>query len=172
MRVRASNCRRISNGKERMIEMEVEKRLKELRMKLPPARPSVGKYVRTARVGNVLYISGTGSVDEQNTFKGKLGRELTTQEGYQAARLCALKILATLKSELGDLDQVVRIVRLVGIVNCTQEFEDHSIVLDGASELFVQVFGDRGNHTRSVIGAVGLPSNIAVEVEAMVEIDE
>ena len=152
--------------------MEVERRLKELQLKLPAARPSTGKYVRTVRVGNVLYISGTGSVGEQNTFKGKLGRELTTQEGCQAAHLCALKILATLKRELGDLDKVVRIVKLVGIVNCTEKFEDHSIVLDGASELFVQVFGERGNHARSVMGAVGLPSNIAVEVEAIVEIEE
>jgi enamine deaminase RidA (YjgF/YER057c/UK114 family) len=121
-------------------------------------------------VGNLLYVSGTGSVGEEMGFKGKLGGELSTIEGYQAARVCALNILSTLKNELGDLDKVVRIVKLVGMINSTEEFGDHSVVMNGASDLFVQVFGEKGKHARSVAGVAALPSNIAVEVDAVVEV--
>lgn len=150
--------------------MGVEDRIHELGLVLPAPSLPVGNYVRTVRIGNLLYVSGTGSVGEQMSFKGKLGRELSTEEGYQAARLCALNILSTLKTELEDLDKVVRMVRLAGLVNSTQEFTDHSVVMNGASDLFVQVFGERGKHARSVGGVAALPSSIAVEVDALVEV--
>lgn len=150
--------------------MRVEDRIHELGLVLPAPRSPSANYVPTVRVGNLLHVSGTGSAGEEKAFKGKLGRELSIEEGYQAARLCALKILSTLKSELRDLDKVVRIVKLVGMVNSTEEFGDHSTVINGASDLFVQVFGERGKHARSVAGVAALPSNLAVEVDAVVQV--
>lgn len=148
--------------------MSVEARLKELGIELPaPVRP-VANYVRTVQTGNLLFISGTGPTDSAPA--GKVGRDVTIEQGYAVAREVGLQIIATIKDALGDLDRVKRVVKVLGMVNCDPEFGDQPKVINGCSDLFVEVFGDAGRHTRSAVGMGALPSNIAVEIEATIEI--
>ena len=151
--------------------MAIEETLKELGIVLPNAPAAAGAYVATVRVGDLLFVAGqlpykNGTVQLQ----GKLGKDLTIEAGYEAARQCGLNALAQIKASLGSLDDVKRFIRVVGFINSDDEFGDQPKVLNGASELFNQVFGDRGKHTRLAIGVNSLPRQAAVEIEVLVEV--
>ncbi|MGI8553656.1 MAG: RidA family protein [Dehalococcoidia bacterium] len=151
--------------------MTVDERLKELGYALPPAPQPVGNYVGAVQTGNLVFISGhgpRGSAGERPV--GKIGRELTREQGYEAARLCMLACLTSLKGLIGDLDRVQRVVKLLGMVNCTEDFAEHPQVINGGSDLLVSLYGDRGRHARSAVGMQMLPGNIPVEIEMIVEI--
>jgi enamine deaminase RidA (YjgF/YER057c/UK114 family) len=147
-------------------------RLKQLGLALPEAPAPVANYVPAARSGNVLYVSGQIPLEGgKPQFVGKLGREFTVEQGQQAARLCALNVLAQASAALGgDLDRVVRCVRVGGFVNCMPEFGDQPQVVNGASDLLVAVLGDAGRHARAAVGCASLPRGVAVEVEAVFEV--
>ena len=139
--------------------------------KLPAPGKPMANYVSAVRTGNLIFLSGHGPVLENgNLITGKVGANLTLDEGYNAAQRVALILLASLKSEIGDLDKVRRIVKLLGMVNCAPDFTDQPRVINGASDLLVEIFGDLGRHARSAVGMNALPSNIAVEIEMIVEI--
>lgn len=148
--------------------MKVEAKLQEIGIELPePVRP-VANYVRYVQTGNLLFISGTGPTSSSPT--GKVGAELSIDEGYQVAREVGLQIIATAKDALGDLDRVTRVVKLLGMVNSAPDFGDQPKVINGCSDLMVEVFGDAGRHTRSAVGFVALPNQIAVEIECTLEV--
>lgn len=151
---------------------KVEAKLKEFGIELPAATAPIANYVPFAVSGKIVVVSGQVSVrNGKAEFVGKLGREISVAEGQQAARLCALNILAHLKTACGgDLDRVKQVLRLGGFVNCTPEFTDMPQVVNGASDLMVQVFGDAGKHARAAVGVSSLPLGVAVEVEAMFEL--
>lgn len=150
----------------------IDARLKELDIELPKAAAPVAAYVPVVRTGNLLFTSGQITVHNGEVkFIGKLGAELDVETGKQAARLCGLNIIAQAKAALdGDLDRVVRVVKLVGFVNSTPDFTDQPKVINGASELMQEVFGDAGKHARSAVSAGSLPLGVAVEVEAILEV--
>jgi enamine deaminase RidA (YjgF/YER057c/UK114 family) len=148
--------------------MSVDDRLKELGIELPEAVNPAANYIRFYQTGNLLFISGTGPAGDQP--KGKLGADLTVEQGYQAARSVGLQILATAKLALGSLDRITHAVKILGMVNSSPDFEKHPAVMNGCSDLLVEVLGDAGRHTRSAVGFVGLPNNIAVEIEATFEV--
>jgi enamine deaminase RidA (YjgF/YER057c/UK114 family) len=150
----------------------VEGRLRQLAIELPePSRPGAN-YVPSVRSGNLVFLTGQlCQWNGERRFVGKLGRELGVAEGQQAARLSALNLVAHLRVALdGDLDRVVRCVRIAGFVNAVPEFLEHSQVVNGASDLFVELFGEAGRHTRMAVGVSGLPYGVAVEVEAVFEV--
>lgn len=149
--------------------MGVENRLQELGIVLPEPVQPIATYVRWVQTGSLLFISGTGPASE--IPRGKLGGTLSLDEGYAAARSVGLQILATAKVALGDLDRVQRVVKVLGMVNCTPDFADQPHVINGCSDLFVEVFGDAGYHTRSAVGFVALPGQIPVEIECTFEVD-
>ena len=152
--------------------MHVEAKLKELGIELPPAVTPVANYVPTVRTGNLVFLSGHGPFKDDGTLvTGKVGADLTDEEGYEAARLVAIGLLGSLKAEIGELDRVKRIVKLLGLVNCTAEFANQPKVINGASDFLVEVFGEKGKHARSAVGTNALPMNIAVEIEMIVEIE-
>jgi enamine deaminase RidA (YjgF/YER057c/UK114 family) len=147
-----------------------EERLRERKITLPPAPSTVANYVRAVRVGNLLFVSGTTSRDLKPF--GKVGRELTVDQGYQAARHAGLLFLANVRAELGTLDRVKRIVKVLGMVNSADGFAEQPAVINGFSDLMVEVFGDpMGKHARSAVGVAALPGNAPVEVEAILEIE-
>ncbi len=151
----------------------IEERLKELGIELPqPGKPGAN-YVPFARTGALVFL--TGQLPQWNgdrRFIGKLGREFTTEEGQQAARLCALNLIAQVKAAVdGDLDRVLRCVRVAGFINSVPEFIAQSQVLNGASDVLVEVFGEPGRHARMAVGVSALPYDVAVEVEAIFEVD-
>ena len=151
----------------------IEERLLELGIELPqPGKPGAN-YVPFVRTGALVFL--TGQLSQWNgdrRFIGKLGREFTTQEGQQAARLCALNLIAQVKVAVdGDLDRVLRCVRVAGFINSVPEFIAQSQVLNGASDIFVEVFGEAGRHARTAVGVSALPYDVAVEVEAIVEVE-
>ncbi len=150
----------------------IEARLKELKIELPNPVPPRWSYVPTARTGDLLFVSGQlCHWQGENRFIGKLGREISLDDGTQAARLCGLNLLTQVKAALdGDLERVVRCVKLVGFVNSMPDFTDQPLVVNGCSELMGEVFGDSGKHARSAVGVVALPGNVAVEVEAVFEV--
>lgn len=154
--------------------MKIEQKLAEMGLKLPEPRTPVGNYVGAVRAGNLVFISGHGpelQTDGSRTLiRGKLGRDLTAEQGYEAAKLVALHLLRALKTVIGDLDKVVRIVKLLGFVNTAEGFKDQPKVINGASDLFVALWGEAGRHARSAIGMYELPNGIAVEIEAIVEV--
>ena len=151
--------------------MSAEARLKELGVVLPALAKPVANYVPYRIVGNVLYLSGQGPRDENgNMLAGKLGAEISIEEGYRRARLVGLGLLAAMRDALGSLDRVVYIVKLLGMVNATPDFNDPPKVINGCSDLFVDVFGEAGRHARSAVGHVTLPNQISVEIEAIVAI--
>ncbi len=152
---------------------DAETRLKTKGIVLTPPSGPIANYVNAVRVGNLLYLSGKGPMKADNTnVTGKVGRELTLEQGYEAARLTAICHLAVLKSELGSLNKVKRIVKVLGMVNCTEDFKDQPKVINGYSDLMVEIFGDAGKHARSAVGMYALPMNIAVEIEVIVEVQE
>ena len=146
--------------------MSAEKRLKELGIQLAPPSPPVANYVNAVRTGNLLFLAGKGP----SAVKGKLGAEFSVEQGYQHARSVGLALLAVMKAELGSLDRVSRVVKLLGMVNGTPDFTDQPKVINGCSDLFVEVFGDKGKHARSAVGMGSLPNGIPVEIEAIVEV--
>ena len=151
----------------------IDKRLAELGIVLPsPAKP-IANYVPWVRTGNLVFISGQGAVkDGKIEYSGKVGDTLSVEEAIVSARLTAINVIAHLRDACGgDLDRVIRIVKLLGFVNCTPAFGEHPKVINGASDLMVAVFGDKGRHARSAVGAPALPFNLSVEVEAIVEIE-
>ena len=152
----------------------IENRLAELGVTLPTTPAPIGTYVPSVRTGNLLYLSGLGPTAgaDGKVPVGKVGSELTVEEGYEAARLVGINILARLKSELGDLDKVGRVVKLLSMVNCAPVFTQPPAVANGCSDLLVEVFGEKGRHARSAVGMAALPNNIAVEIEMIVEIDD
>lgn len=142
-------------------------------LELPPAAKPVANYVSAVRTGNLVYLSGHGPLRNDGTMiTGKVGADLTPEEGYEAARRVALGLLGSLKAEIGNLDKVRRVVKLLGMVNCTPDFIDQPKVINGASDLLVKVFGDKGKHARSAVGMNSLPMNISVEIEMIVEVED
>jgi enamine deaminase RidA (YjgF/YER057c/UK114 family) len=152
--------------------MNAEARLSELKIELPPAPKPVAVYRPLAISGNLAYASGHGPLKPDKTLiTGRVGQDLNLEQGKAAARQVGLAILATLKSELGNLDRVKRVIKVLGMVNCTPDFRDHPQVINGCSELFRDVFGpENGVGARSAVGMGSLPGNIAVEIEAVFEI--
>jgi len=152
--------------------MQIDARLKEMGIELPPAVTPVANYVPAVRTGNLVFLSGHGPFKEDGSLiTGKVGADLTVEQGYETARRIAIGLLGSLKAEIGDLGKVNRIVKLLGLVNCTPEFADQPKVINGASDLLVEVFGDKGKHARSAVGTNALPLNIAVEIEMIVEVE-
>lgn len=149
-----------------------EKRLQELSIELPPAPKPVAVYVPGVVSGNMLYASGHGPrTAEGKLIQGRVGDDLTVRQGYEAARLVGLNVLSTVRATVGSLDRVKRLVKVLGMVNSTADFKDHPAVINGFSELMVQVFGDTlGKGARSAVGMGSLPSNIPVEIEAIFEL--
>jgi enamine deaminase RidA (YjgF/YER057c/UK114 family) len=152
--------------------VSAEKRLKELKIDLGPVSAPVANYVNAVRTGNLLYLAGKGprpGADGRRP-KGKVGRDYTVDEAYQHARSVGLDLLAVMRQELGSLDKVKRVVKVLGMVNAGPEFEDHPRVINGCSDLFVQVLGEKGKHARSAVGMGSLPMQIPVEIEVIVEV--
>lgn len=151
--------------------MTIEEKLASLNITLPTPVAPLANYVPVVRTGNLLFVSGQISVDDAGKMlTGKLGAGLDVAEGQAAARLCAINILAQVKAAIGDLEQVTRLVKLVAFVNSAPDFVDQPKVVNGCSDLMVEVLGDKGRHSRSAVGVSALPFNCAVEVEAIVEV--
>ena len=148
-----------------------EARLKELNISLPTVPAPVANYVDAVRVGNLLFLSGNTAAADWK-YKGKVGRDLTVQEGYDTARQVGLIMLAKVRTALGSLDRVKRVVKVFGMVNSADGFGDQPKVVNGFSDLMVEVFGAAGKHARSAVGMAGLPFNNAVEVEMIIEVAE
>jgi len=142
-------------------------KITEIEAILPPVPAAAGNYVDAVRTGNLLYLAGKGA-----KASGKVGADFTLEEGYQYARETGLILLAVLKKELGTLRRVKRIVKVLGMVNATPDFGEHPKVINGCSDLFVEVFGDQGRHARSAVGMGSLPHNIPIEIEVIVEITD
>lgn len=152
--------------------MEIEKRLEELGIALPNAPAPLANYVTVRRSGNLLFMSGAGPFENgKPIITGKLGRELDTEQGYKAARLAGLNLIAQLKNTLGDLDRIRQLVKMLAFVASTPDFTAQPAVINGASDLFVEVFGDAGKHARSAVAIPVLPMDVAVEIELIVEVE-
>jgi enamine deaminase RidA (YjgF/YER057c/UK114 family) len=153
-------------------QSDIDKRLAELGIELQEPSAPVANYVKAVRTGNLVYLSGHGPLKaDGNNIEGKVGKNLTTAEGAEAARVTAIGLLSSLKAELGDLSRVKRIVKVNGWVNCTDKFKEQPQVMNGCSDLLVAVFGDKGKHARTSLGTNSLPGNIAVEIEMVVEVE-
>ena len=152
--------------------VDAEAKLKELGIRLPaPAKP-IANYVGAVRTGNLIFLAGAGPRKEDGSYMtGRLGQDVSMEQGYQAARLTGINQLAVLKAELGDLNKVTRIVKVLGMVSSAPTFTEQPKVVNGFSDLMVEVFGDRGKHARSAVGMAVLPMNIPVEVEMVVEVE-
>lgn len=153
--------------------MSAEQQVVELELELPPAPKAMGVYKPIVVVGNIAYLSGHGPLKPDGALlSGRVGEDVDQRAGYDAARQTGLAMLATLRAGLGSLDRVRRVLKLLGMVNCTADFENHPAVINGCSELFAQVFGeDAGVGARSAVGMGSLPGNITVEIEGIFEID-
>jgi len=149
-----------------------EDNLKSLGITLPKQSAPIANYVNYVRTGNLIYFSGSGpSVESQGYVKGKLGKDLTIDQGKEAARITGINMIANLKNAVGDLNKVKRIVKVLGMVNSTEDFTDQPKVMNGFSDLMVAVFGEKGKHARSAVGMAALPMNMAVEIEMIVEVE-
>jgi enamine deaminase RidA (YjgF/YER057c/UK114 family) len=151
--------------------MRIEQRLAELKITLPKLRPPLGSYVHAKQAGSLLFLAGKGPGDAHGAMlTGKLGADVTTEQGYEHARLVGLMLIAVMQDTLGDLDRVTDIVKVLGMVNAAPDFTDHPKVINGCSDLFVEVFGEAGRHARSAVGMSGLPGGITVEIEVIVAV--
>jgi enamine deaminase RidA (YjgF/YER057c/UK114 family) len=150
--------------------MSVNDKLKELGITLPPVRTPAAAYVPYVRSGNLVFLSGHVAKKDGKSWVGQLGKNMNTEEGKAAARAIAIDLMGTLDAAAGGLDKVKRIVKLMGLVNSTGEFTEHHLVVNGASELFAQVFGDKGAHARSAFGVAQIPTGACVEIELIAEI--
>jgi len=147
--------------------MSAEKKLKELGIQLGPVTPPVANYVNAVRTGNLLYLAGKGPA---GGISGIVGKDMTVEQAYGHARTVGLNLMAVMRQELGSLDRVKRIVKVLGMVNAVPGFGEQPRVINGCSDLFVEVFGERGRHARSAVGMGSLPNNIPVEIEVIVEV--
>jgi enamine deaminase RidA (YjgF/YER057c/UK114 family) len=151
---------------------QVEERLQQRGLQLPPKPSPMAQYVSAVSTGNLVFVAGHGPHrDGELIYKGKLGQDVDVERGYEAAQLVALNMLASLKAEIGDLDRVKRVVKLLGMVNCVPDFGQQPEVINGASDLLVDIFGERGRHARSAVGMASLPRGISVEIEMIVEVE-
>ena len=159
-----------------LYDYDVEEKIKQLNIELPIPGEPIANYVPTVRFSEtknsmLVYVSGTGPRKENGDYlTGRLGDDMAIEEGYDAAKLTGINILASLKKEIGDLNKIKRFVKVIGMVNSTADFYQQPAVINGFSDFIVEVFGDRGKHARSAVGMVSLPSNIAVEIEVVVEV--
>lgn len=154
-------------------EVDVEKKLEELGIQLQTPTPPTASYLKATRVGNLVFLSGHGpDKPDGGQVIGKLGSDLTLEQGQEAARFTGIALLSSLKVEIGDLNKVKKIVKVLGMVNADPSFTQHSQVINGFSDLMVEVFGEKGKHARSSVGMSSLPANIPVEIEMIVEIEE
>jgi enamine deaminase RidA (YjgF/YER057c/UK114 family) len=153
--------------------MSAEQRIRELGITLPSGSAPAANYANAVRTGNLLFIAGKAPLPEHGKLpKGRLGREFTAEEGYRFARSAALDLIAVMRAELGSLDRVARVVEVQGFLNAVPEFEDHAKVLNGCSDFLVEVFGERGVHARSVLGASSLRGGLPVILKAVVEVGD
>jgi enamine deaminase RidA (YjgF/YER057c/UK114 family) len=153
------------------MSQSIKKKLKELGIELPVVSPPVATYVNAVRVGNLVYLSGKGPLKADGTLiTGKVGKQVSIEKGQEAARLTGLQLLAALQAEIGSLNKVKRIVKVLGMVNADSDFTQHPMVINGFSDLMVEVFGERGKHARSAVGMGSLPGNISVEIEMIVAV--
>lgn len=148
--------------------MTPEEKLAQLGLELPEIRPTLGSYVTCVRTGNLIFTAGQG-VDQ---YHGKLGRDLTVDEGYLAARQSLLNLLSVVKNEIGELSKIKQFVKLLVMVNSTEDFTDQPKVANGASDLIGELFGEKGKHGRSAVGMAQLPNNTAIEIEMIVEVED
>jgi enamine deaminase RidA (YjgF/YER057c/UK114 family) len=153
--------------------MSVEQKLAKLNLSLPVLPSSKGIYKKCLVAGNLLYVSGHVSIgDDGSSIKGKLGKDLSDDEGKMAARQCGLAILSSIKEQFGNFDKIKRVIKILGMVNCTPDYENHPVIINGCSELYVQIWGEEnGKGVRSAIGMGSLPGNVAVEIEAIFELE-
>lgn len=156
---------------ETLTDAMIMERLGSLGLTLPPPLPPVANFVAALREGSLLYLSGQGPVYPGGYHSGKVGTDVSVEQAYDHARLVGLNLLAAMKEELGSLARVRRIVKLLGMVNAAPDFALHPLVINGCSDLFVTLFGDRGRHARSAIGVGSLPGQITVEIELVVAVD-
>jgi len=153
--------------------MDPEEKLKQLGIELPAVRPPLANYVPAVRTGNLLFVSGHGPAALPGVkTAGRVGAELTQEEGYQAARAVCLQLLATVRNTLGSLNKVRRVVKVLGLVNSDPNFFNQPAVMNGCSDLLVEIFGERGRHARSALGTSVLPNNIPVEIELVLEVED
>ncbi|WZL72529.1 RidA family protein [Clostridiaceae bacterium 35-E11] len=151
--------------------MKIESKLKELGIELPSCPQPAASYIPAVLADKFIFVSGQTPKDDTTLlYKGKLGKDLSIEDGYNASKLCALRCISALKAIVGDLDNIEKIVKLTGYVNCNDTFEKQSLVINGASEFIEEVFGDKGKHARVAIGVNALPGNAAVEIELMAQI--
>ena len=152
--------------------MSAEKKLAELNLTLPQSAPSKGIYKKCLVVGNLVYVSGHVSINSDGSLiEGKLGKDISDEEGKAAARQAGLAILSSIKEHFGNFDKIKRVVKLLGMVNCVPEYENQPVIINGCSELYVQLWGDdNGKGVRSAVGMGSLPGNVAVEIEAIFEL--
>lgn len=147
-------------------------KLDSMGLKLPPTSTPIANYVKFVHTGNLVYTSGHGpTTSEGKLITGKLGADLTIEQGYEAAKVTGLQLLATLQQALGDLSRVKRVVKVLGMVHCTEDFKDQPKVMNGFSDLMVAVFGEKGRHARSAVGMNALPNGMAIEIEIVVEVE-
>lgn len=152
--------------------MSVEDRLKSLNIDLPELGPLPGKFVHAVRTGNLLYLSGKGpQFPDGSMATGKVGADVSVEDGYQHARLVGIGLLSAMKDALGSLDKVKQVVKVLGMVNAPPDFSQQPQVINGCSDLFYEVFGEKGLHARSAVGMGSLPGNISVEIEVIVEVE-
>ena len=150
--------------------MEIERKLQEMGLNLPEWEPPIANYVSSVRTGNLLFVAG--HVGDTTDALGQLGKDVTVEQGYEAARKAALACLSTIKHAIGDLDKVKRFVKLLCMVNSAPGFSDQPSVANGCCDLLVELYGDRGRHARSAVGMAGLPINACVEIEMIVEVED
>lgn len=151
--------------------MSIEARLQELGIELPAVTSPVATYVNAVRTGNLMFLSGKGpAYGPTGEGRGKVGETVTVEQAYRSARTTGLNLIAVMRAELGSLDRVARIVKVLGMVNAVPTFQEHPKVINGCSDLFVEVFGEKGRHARSAVGMGSLPNDITVEIEAIIEV--
>lgn len=152
----------------------VDEKIKQMGLELPPVSKPIANYVKYVRTGNLIFLAGHGPTKtDGTTVTGKVPQERSIEQGYEAARITALSLIATLKDALGgDVSKVKRIVKVNGYVNCLPDFTEHPKVINGCSDLLVALFGDKGKHARAAMGMVALPNNMTVEIEMIVEVED
>jgi enamine deaminase RidA (YjgF/YER057c/UK114 family) len=169
----ACNQPKVETAKAQTGDPDIEAKLTEMGITLPNAGAPVANYVNAVRTGNLVFMAGKGPKKEDGTYiTGQVGKDLTVEEGYAAARITGIQQLAALKAEIGDLNKVTRIVKVTGMVNAIPGFGDQPEVINGFSDFMVEVFGEKGKHARAAVGMGSLPRNIAVEIEMIVEVED
>ena len=158
---------------EQLYTYDVDTRIQELKIELPVTTKPVANYLHAVKTGNLVFMAGKGPRTSDGTLvTGKIGIDLTVEQGYEAAKLVAIAQLSALKEQIGDLNNVVQIVKVLGMVNAGPEFTDHPEVINGFSDVMVEVFGERGKHARAAVGMASLPRNIACEIEMIVQVKD